>query len=82
MNDVKNALKYKNLNKRTDDKDQATGDELVAKAKLEKKVNKEKKNKNQKEKADKKKKKRKCYFCQKEWHYIKDCFEKNKLEKL
>ncbi|KAH9762145.1 Integrase catalytic domain-containing protein [Citrus sinensis] len=28
------------------------------------------------------KKKRKCYFCQKEGHYIKDYFEKKKLEEL
>ena len=45
-------------------------------------MNKDKKNKNHKEKADKKKKKRKCYFCQKEGHYIKYYFEKKKLEKL
>ena len=45
-------------------------------------MNKDKKSKNQKEKDDKKKKKKKCYFCQREGHYIKDYFEKNKLEKL
>ena len=37
---------------------------------------------NQKEKTNKKKKKMKCYLCQKEGHYIKDCFEKKRLEKL
>lgn len=26
--------------------------------------------------------KKKCYFCHKKRHYIKDCFEKKKLEKL
>ncbi|KAH9681147.1 hypothetical protein KPL71_026853 [Citrus sinensis] len=82
LKDVKNALESKDLKKRSDFKDQTTGDGLVVKAKSEKKVYKDKKNKNQKEKDDKKKKKRKCYFCQREGHYIKDCFEKKKLEKL
>ncbi|KAH9704742.1 Integrase catalytic domain-containing protein [Citrus sinensis] len=81
LKDVKNALESKDLKKILDFKDQATGDGFV-KAKSEKKVNKDKKNKNQKEKNNKKKKKRKCYFCQREGHYIKDCFEKKKLEKL
>ncbi|KAH9769620.1 hypothetical protein KPL71_012083 [Citrus sinensis] len=82
LKDDKNALESKDLKKRADGKDQTTGDGLVAKAKTEKKMYKDKKNKNQKEKTDKMKKKRKCYFCQKEGHYIKDCFEKKKLEKL
>ncbi|KAH9648425.1 retrovirus-related pol polyprotein from transposon TNT 1-94-like protein [Citrus sinensis] len=82
LKDVKNALESKDLKKRSDFKDQATGDGLVVKAKSEKKVYKDKKNKNQKEKDDRKKKKRKCYFCQREGHYIKNCFEKKKLEKL
>ncbi|KAK9190434.1 hypothetical protein WN943_019039 [Citrus x changshan-huyou] len=81
LKDVKNALESKDLKKILDFKDQATGDGFV-KAKSEKKVNKDKKNKNQKEKNNKKKKKRKCYFCQREGHYIKDCFEKKKLKKL
>ncbi|KAH9762947.1 hypothetical protein KPL70_001004 [Citrus sinensis] len=82
LKDVKNALESKYLKKRADGKDQITRDGLVAKAKTEKNMYKDKKNKNQKEKTDKMKKKRKCYFCQKEGHYIKDCFEKKKLEKL
>lgn len=55
---------------------------MTVKYKPEKKRNKEKKNNNQKDKAEKKKKKRKCYFCQNEGHYIKDYFEKKKLEKI
>ncbi|KAH9679839.1 hypothetical protein KPL71_026297 [Citrus sinensis] len=82
LKDVKNALESKDLKKRADGKDQITRDGLVAKVKIEKKIYKDKKNKIQKEKTDKMKKKRKCYFCQKEGHYIKDCFEKKKLEKL
>ncbi|KAH9745767.1 CCHC-type domain-containing protein [Citrus sinensis] len=82
LKDVKNALESKDLKKRADGKEQIAGDGLVAKAKIEKMMYKDKNNKNQKEKQDKKKKKRKCYFCQKEGHYIKDCFEKKKLEKL
>ncbi|KAH9780501.1 hypothetical protein KPL71_008103 [Citrus sinensis] len=53
----------------------------MAKSKPEKKKNHEKKCNNQKDKADKKKKKMMCYFCQREGHYIKDYFEKKKLEK-
>ncbi|KAH9780178.1 hypothetical protein KPL71_007988 [Citrus sinensis] len=82
LKDVKNALESKDLKKRADGKEHIAGDGLVAKAKTEKKMYKDKKNKSQKEKFDKKKKKRKCYFYQKEGHYIKDCFEKKKLEKL
>ncbi|KAH9718038.1 hypothetical protein KPL71_022065 [Citrus sinensis] len=82
LKDVKNALESKDLKKRSDLKYQVTGDGLVVKEKSEKKVYKDKKNKIQRENDDKKKKKMKCYFCQKEGHYIKDCFEKKKLEKL
>ena len=42
LKDVKNAFESKDLKKRTDGKDQATGDRLVAKPKLENKVNKKK----------------------------------------
>ena len=48
----------------------------------EKNINKQKKNNNQKDKTDKKKKKRKCYFCYKEKHYIKDCFERKNFKNL
>ncbi|KAH9752645.1 hypothetical protein KPL71_014775 [Citrus sinensis] len=83
LKDVKDALKSKDLKKRSDMKDQNNAEGLVAKGKPEKKHNKQKKNNSQKDKAEKKKKKkRKCYFCQKEGHYIKDCFEKKKLEEL
>lgn len=56
---------------------------MTVKSKL-KKRNKEKKNNSQRDKAEKKKKKkkRKCYFYHKEGHYIKECFEKKKLEKI
>lgn len=66
LKDVKNALKYKDLKKRTYDNDEATGDGLVAKAKSEKKVNKEKKNKNHKEKTDKKEEEEEVLFLSKE----------------
>ena len=82
LKDVKNALESKDLKRRIDEKNQNPTESLVARAKPDKKVNKYKKNSNQKDKADKKKKKRKCYFCHKEGHYIKDCFDKKKLEKL
>ena len=82
LKDVKNALKSKDLKKMTEVKDQSNAKGLVAKGKLEKKNNKYKKNNNQKDKAEKKKKKRNCDFCQKKGHYIKDCFEKKKLEEL
>lgn len=76
------TLTLKDVKNRTDGKDQTLEYVLVAKAKLEKKVKADKKNNNQKYKADKEKKKRICYLCQKKEHYIKDCFEKQKLEKL
>ena len=82
LNDVKNALKLKDLKRKIDRKDQNPAESLGSKAKPDKKVNKDKQNSNQKDKTDKKKKKRKCYFCHIEGHYIKDCFEKKKLEKL
>lgn len=82
LKDVKSALESKDLKKRANGKDQNHGEGLSVKAKPDKRNNKEKKKEDQKDKQDKKKKKRKCYFCQKERHYIKDCFEKKKLEKL
>ncbi|KAH9668968.1 hypothetical protein KPL70_021600 [Citrus sinensis] len=82
LKDVKNALESKDLNKMAEVKDQSNAEGLVTKGKSKKKNNKQKKNNNQKDKAEKNNKKRKCYFCQKEWHYIKDCFEKKKLEEL
>ena len=54
----------------------------MAKSKADKKKKHEKKGNSQKENTDKKRKKKKCYFCQKEGHYIKACFEKRKLEKI
>ena len=65
-----------------DRKDQNPAESLFVITKSDKKLNKDKKNSNQKDKVDKKKKKRKSYFCHKDGHYIKDCFEKKKLEKL
>ncbi|KAH9705144.1 Integrase catalytic domain-containing protein [Citrus sinensis] len=82
LKDVKNALESKDLNRRTDGNDLNPAESLVARAKPDKKFSKDKKNNNQKDKGDKKKKKRKCYFCHKEGHYIKNCFEKKRLEKL
>ncbi|KAH9654969.1 hypothetical protein KPL70_022170 [Citrus sinensis] len=76
-------LDLENVNVNLEDEDRALILlSLMAKSKPEKKKNHDKKSNNQKAKADKKKKKRKCYFCQKEGHYIKDCFEKKKLEKI
>ncbi|KAH9667833.1 hypothetical protein KPL70_021191 [Citrus sinensis] len=82
LKDVKNALESKDMKRITDGKDQNPAESLFVITKPDKKVNKDKKNSNQKDKADKKKKKRKCYFYNKKGHYIKDCFEKKKLEKL
>ncbi|KAH9695612.1 hypothetical protein KPL71_022838 [Citrus sinensis] len=82
LKDVKNALESKDLKRRTYGKDLNPAKSLVARAKPDKKFNKDKKNNNQKDKGDKKKKKRKCYFWDKEGHYIKDFFEKKRLEKL
>lgn len=82
LKDVKSALESKDLKKITEGRDQGLGEGLVAKSKSEKKINKEKKGNNQKDKTNKIKKKRKCYFCYKEGQYIKDCFEKKKLEKI
>ncbi|KAH9648136.1 hypothetical protein KPL70_025471 [Citrus sinensis] len=82
LKDVKSALESKDLKKRAEGKDQGMGEILMAKSNADKKKKHEKKGSNQKENTDKKKKKRKCYFCQKEGHYIKYCFEKKKLEKI
>lgn len=82
LKDVNDALESKYLKKRSEMKDQNLSEGLTVKSKLDKRGNKEKKSNNKKDKVEKKKNKRKCYFCQKEGHYIKDCFEKNKLEKF
>lgn len=78
---MKNALESKDLKKRTEERGQSLGEGLAAKMIPEKNINKQKKNNNQKDKTNKKKKKRKCYFCYKEKHYIKDCFERKNFKK-
>lgn len=83
LKDVRSALESKDLKKRKEGRDQGLGEGLVAKSKSKKKIKKlKKKSNNQKDKTNKKKKKRKCYFCYKEGRYIKDFFEKKKLEKI
>ncbi|KAJ4708838.1 Retrovirus-related Pol polyprotein from transposon TNT 1-94 [Melia azedarach] len=73
MEDVKVALNSKELNKRTE-REREEEEGLNARGRPKKK---ETRNKNQ-GKSKSKTKKRKCFFCHKEGHLIKDCPEKKK----
>ncbi|KAH9662167.1 hypothetical protein KPL70_024758 [Citrus sinensis] len=82
LEDVKASLSSKEIQKNSE-LETSNGEGLIART--EKK--KDHKNKNQgkghgknQETADKKKKKRKCFYCRKEGHYIRDCYEKKKKE--
>ena len=82
LEDVKAYLSSKEIQK-NNGLETSNGDGLIARSEKKKDHN----NKNQgkghgknQENADKKKKKRKCFYCRKEWHYIRDCLKKKKKE--
>ncbi|KAH9763605.1 hypothetical protein KPL70_001228 [Citrus sinensis] len=81
LEDVKASLSFKEIQKNKGHED-SNGEGLFARTD---KKNKKNKNKSQAKKDDasakEKMKKRKCFYCKKQGHYIRDCTEKKKDEK-